>query len=166
MGFFLSTWCLLYLTVFFLNINHASLFYPVTLVLSGTLLLLGRAMTEEGKNSLYATINYPENIYLYKVDKKNTRKRCGTACLLLNLNIYHTLFQCFYCCFEHVNVCYEVNMNSYMEESSPRVAPSTWGWHKLFLFYKNSFYKNHEAENCPKSKNFVRITPGSTSRDL
>ena len=35
-----------------------------------------------------------------------------------------------------------------------------------FLFYKNSFYNNHEAENCPKVKNFVRITPGSRSRDL
>ena len=36
----------------------------------------------------------------------------------------------------------------------------------LFIFYKNSFYKNHEAENRPKIKNFVRITPDSRSRDL
>ena len=36
----------------------------------------------------------------------------------------------------------------------------------LFLFYKNSFDKNHEAENRPKIKNFVRNTPGSISRDL
>ena len=35
-----------------------------------------------------------------------------------------------------------------------------------FLFYKNSFYKNHEAENRPEIKNFVRITPDSRSRDL
>ena len=35
-----------------------------------------------------------------------------------------------------------------------------------FLFYKDSFYKNHEAENGAKIKNFVRITPGSTSQDL
>ena len=35
-----------------------------------------------------------------------------------------------------------------------------------FLFHKNSFYKSHEAENRPKIKNFVRITPGSRSRDL
>ena len=35
-----------------------------------------------------------------------------------------------------------------------------------FLFHKNSFYKNHEAENRLKIKNFVRITPGSRSRDL
>ena len=35
-----------------------------------------------------------------------------------------------------------------------------------FLFYKNSFYKNPEAENRPKVKNFVRITLGSRSRDL
>ena len=35
-----------------------------------------------------------------------------------------------------------------------------------FLFYKNSFYENQEAENRPKIKNFVRITPGSRSRDL
>ena len=35
-----------------------------------------------------------------------------------------------------------------------------------FLFYKNSFYKNHKAENHPKIKNFVRITPGSRSRNL
>ena len=35
-----------------------------------------------------------------------------------------------------------------------------------FLFYKNSFYKSHEAENRPKIKNFVRITLGSRSRDL
>ena len=38
--------------------------------------------------------------------------------------------------------------------------------HTPFLFYKNSFYKNYEAENRPKIKNFVRITPGSRSRDL
>ena len=35
-----------------------------------------------------------------------------------------------------------------------------------FLFYKNSFHKNREAENRPEIKNFVRITPGSRSRDL
>ena len=34
------------------------------------------------------------------------------------------------------------------------------------LFYKNSFYKNHEAVNHPKMKNFVRITPCSRSRDF
>ena len=33
----------------------------------------------------------------------------------------------------------------------------------LFIFYKNSFYKNHEAENRRKIKNYVRITPGSRS---
>ena len=32
-----------------------------------------------------------------------------------------------------------------------------------FLFYENSFYKNHEAENRPKIKKFVRITPGFRS---
>ena len=35
-----------------------------------------------------------------------------------------------------------------------------------FLFYKNSFYKNHETENRSKIKNFVRITAGSRSRGL
>ena len=35
-----------------------------------------------------------------------------------------------------------------------------------FLFYKNSFYKNPEAGNSPKIKNFVRTTPGSKSWDL
>ena len=35
-----------------------------------------------------------------------------------------------------------------------------------FLFHKNSFYKNHKAENRPKIKNFLRITPGTRSRDL
>ena len=35
-----------------------------------------------------------------------------------------------------------------------------------FLFYKNSFYKNHEAENRSKIKNFEIITPGSRPRDL
>ena len=41
-----------------------------------------------------------------------------------------------------------------------------WALHTPFLFYKNSFYKNHEGENRPKIKNFVRTTPGSRSRDL
>ena len=40
------------------------------------------------------------------------------------------------------------------------------GGNTSFLFYKNSFYKNHEAENRPKIKNFIRITPGPRSRDL
>ena len=35
-----------------------------------------------------------------------------------------------------------------------------------FHFYKNSFCKNRESENCPKIKNFVRSIPGSRSRDL
>ena len=35
-----------------------------------------------------------------------------------------------------------------------------------FPFYKNSFYKNQEAENRPEIKNFVRITPGFRSQDL
>ena len=35
-----------------------------------------------------------------------------------------------------------------------------------FLFNTNSFYKNTEAENRPKIKNFVRITPGSRLGDL
>ena len=35
-----------------------------------------------------------------------------------------------------------------------------------FLFYKNSFCKNREAENRPKIKNFVKITPDSRSQDL
>ena len=36
----------------------------------------------------------------------------------------------------------------------------------LFIFYKNSFYKNHDAENRRKLKNYVRITPGSRSPGL
>ena len=35
-----------------------------------------------------------------------------------------------------------------------------------FLLYKNSFYKNREAENRPNSENFVRITPVFRPRDL
>ena len=29
------------------------------------------------------------------------------------------------------------------------------------FFYKNSFYKNHQAQNCQKIKNILRITASS-----
>ena len=41
---------------------------------------------------------------------------------------------------------------------------SRWLMITPFLFYKNSFCKNYEAENRPKIKNFARITPGSRPR--
>ena len=33
---------------------------------------------------------------------------------------------------------------------------NTYNLHR-FLFYKNSFHKNHQAENCQKLKNILRI---------
>ena len=52
--------------------------------------------------------NDPANIYLLKFNNRNTRKRCEICSklikaperqmyLLLNLNIFHTFFWCFYC---------------------------------------------------------------------
>ena len=33
------------------------------------------------------------------------------------------------------------------------------GWIQATFFYKNSFYKNHEAQNSQKIKNIIRIMP-------
>ena len=54
----------------------------------------------------------PAGIYLLKVNNRNTRKRCEMCLKLiiktpeqrqwLTLNLFHTVFKCFYCNFEHV----------------------------------------------------------------
>ena len=65
-------------------------------------------------NSLCRDFNSPANIYLFKFNNENTRKRCEICWkstrkhqndvndvvlvfLLLTLNIFHTFFYCFYC---------------------------------------------------------------------
>ena len=45
----------------------------------------------------YLRCSFPAGIYLLKVNSKNTRTRCEIMSLLLTLNIFRTLFQCFYC---------------------------------------------------------------------
>ena len=47
-------------------------------------------------------LSIPANIYLFKVDNRNTRKTCEicsklTLFLLFTVNIFHTFFKCFYC---------------------------------------------------------------------
>ena len=47
--------------------------------------------------SLFAVCSHPANIYLFEVNNRNTRKRCGNdvidvVFLLLTLNIFHTFF--------------------------------------------------------------------------
>ena len=74
--------------------------------------------------------------------------------------VYPCLIKMTFCNFQSIKSAVELNslLSKFFCYISQFVTP--------FLFYKNSFYKNHEAENRPKIKNFVRITPGSRSRDL
>ena len=76
-----------------LRVNNSKIQHHV----SGPLLLFNQSFT-----------GLPAGIYLFKVNNRNTRTRCKICSkltlkiperrqsLLLTLNIFHTLFQCFY----------------------------------------------------------------------
>ena len=79
---------------------------------------------------------YPTDIYLFKINNGNTRKRCEIRLkwtimtpnnvngvvlmsLLLTLNIFYTFFSVFIVYFEQVNVCWVVkNPNSHLQYPS------------------------------------------------
>ena len=58
------------------------------------------------KSEIHSAGTYPANIYLFKVNSRNIRKRCENCVmdvvimsLLLTLSIFHTFIWCFYCWF-------------------------------------------------------------------
>ena len=55
---------------------------------------------------------YPANIYLFRINNRNTKKRYKTYLkfLLLTLNIFRTFFRCFYCWLWTSKCCWVQNI--------------------------------------------------------